>query len=205
MTEDTIIVTISDEKSKYKGRAICIENQCLVPKTKTLNELKIKLMERFSNDIDINYYCYLDDDGEEIRIENEEDYSVMIYYCQQRNIHVICLFVVLKNYEAIKEVSKKVVESGIERKEKEKEIQNEQEMTEIMTKNFINMKKDLLQMMMKKNSKADILFNYQCNECQSMIKGRLYHCPRQECKDYYLCDDCLNTTSHPHNLEIILN
>ena len=68
MTEDTIIVTISDEKSKYKGRAICIENQCLVPKTKTLNELKIKLMERFSNDIDINYCCYLDDDGEEIRI-----------------------------------------------------------------------------------------------------------------------------------------
>ena len=205
MTDNSFIVTISDEKAKYKGRSICIENQCVIPQTRTLEDLESKLKEKFSNDIDIKYYCYLDDDGEEIRIDSEDDYNAMIDYFKQRNIHFICLFVVLNNYDAIKEVSKKLVESGIERKEKEKEIQIEQAITELLTKNFTNMKKDFIQMIKKQNPRPDILYNYQCFECKSMIKGRLYHCPIQECKDYYLCDDCLATTTHPHNLEVILN
>ena len=205
MTDNSFIVTISDEKAKYKGRSICIENQCVIPQTRTLEDLESKLKEKFSNDIDINYYCYLDDDGEEIRIDSEDDYNAMIDYFKQRNIHFICLFVVLNNYDAIKEVSKKLVESGIERKEKEKEIQIVQAINELPKKNFTNMAQHILQMIKKQAPRSTILFNYQCFECKSMIKGRLYHCPIQECKDYYLCDDCLATTTHPHNLEVILN
>lgn len=203
MNEDSIIVTICDRKSFKTNHCICTENQVMIDKPDTLEGLNLKLKERFTDDIDISFYFYLDDDGEKIRIENDDDYYSMIDYFNSKTVNVICLFALLKNYNEIKEVSNKVIQSGIEKKEKEKEIQLDNAINELITKSNIALKKELLKLVQNNNKKPNILFNRLCSECSSLIKGRLYHCSK--CKDYYLCDDCLSYTSHSHNLEVILN